>query len=78
MKVWQHIYRRYGKYRTKLHCSAFSYVLKLHITIIFQVDKLRFLVGASISNSQNLIEWIGRKAERYSRPENHYEPIQHN
>ena len=42
------------------------------------MDKLRFLVGVSISNSQKLIEWIKRKVEGYSRPEKHYEPIQHN
>ena len=44
----------------------------------FSVDKLRFLVGVSISNSQKLIEWIDRKVEGYGRPEKHYEPIQHN
>ena len=26
----------------------------------------------------NSIEWINREVEGYSRPENHYEPIQHN
>ena len=31
-----------------------------------------------MSNSQKLIEWTDRKIEGYSRPENHYEPIQHN
>ena len=48
----------------------------LYIAIIFKVDKLRFVVGISISNSQKLIEWIDRKVEEYSRPENHCEPIQ--
>ena len=41
------------------------------------MDKLRFLVGVSISNSQNLIEWIYRKVEGYSRPEKHHELLQH-
>ena len=49
-----------------------------HYTIIFKVDKLRFLVGVSISNSQKLIEWIYREVGGYSRPEKHYEPILHN
>ena len=35
----------------------------------FKVDKLRFLVGVSVSNSQKLIERIDRKLEGYSRPE---------
>ena len=35
-------------------------------------------MGLSMSNSQKLIEWTDRKIEGYSRPENHYEPIQHN
>ena len=43
-----------------------------------KVDELRFLVGISISNSQKLIEWIDRRVEGDSRPEKHYEPIQHN
>ena len=34
------------------------------------------MVGASISNSQKLIEWIYREGEGYSRPERHCEPIQ--
>ena len=72
MKVWQHIYKRLGKYRTSYN------ILPLYITIIFYVDKLRFLVGVSISNSQKLIEWISRKVEGYSRAEKHHEPIQHN
>ena len=29
-------------------------------------------------NSQKLIEWIDGKVEGPSRPEKHYEPIQHN
>ena len=29
-------------------------------------------------NSQKLIELIDRKVEEHSRPEKHYEPIQHN
>ena len=70
MKVWWHIYRRLGKYRTKLH------IVPLY-QLLFQVDKLRFLVGVSISNSQKLIEWIDRKVEGYSRPQKHYDPIQH-
>ena len=41
----------------------------------FLVGKKRFLVGISISNSKKL---IGRKVEGYSRPEKHYEPVQHN
>ena len=48
------------------------------ITIIFWIDKLRFLVGISISNSQRLIEWINREVESNSWPEKLYEPIQHN
>ena len=47
------------------------------ITIIFWIDKLRFLVGVSISSSQRLIEWINRGVESYSWPEKLYEPIQH-
>ena len=43
----------------------------------FLVDKLRFLVGFSISNSQKLIEWIDRKVEGNSRPEKYHEPTQH-
>ena len=31
-----------------------------------------------MSSSQKLIKWIHRKVEGYSRPEKHYEPIQHN
>ena len=42
---------------------------------IFSWKKKRFLVGISISNSKKL---IGRKVEGYSRPEKHYEPVQHN
>ena len=41
----------------------------------FEVGKLRFLVGVSISNSQKLIKWIYRKVEGYSRPEKHCKPI---
>ena len=33
-------------------------------------------LSLSISNSQKLIEWIGRKV-RYNRSEQRYEPIQH-
>ena len=29
----------------------------------FKVDKLRFLVGVSVSNSQKLIEWLYREVE---------------
>ena len=43
-----------------------------------KVGNLGFLVGVSISNSQKLIACIYRKVEGYSRPEKHYEPIQHN
>ena len=32
--------------------------------------RLRLLVEFSLSNSQNWIEWIDRKVERYSRLEN--------
>ena len=35
-------------------------------------------MGVSISNSQKLIEWIYREVEGNSRPEKHYESIQHN
>ena len=63
---------RLGKYRTRLH------IVSLCITIIFWLDKLRFLVGVSISNSQKLIEWMYKKVEGYSRLEKHYEAIQHN
>ena len=48
------------------------------ITIIFWIDKLRFLVGISISNSQKLTEWIFGEVEGYSRSGKHYEPIQQN
>ena len=41
------------------------------------VDKLRFLIGVSISNSEKWIEWMYKEVE-YSRPEKHYELIQHN
>ena len=67
-----HIYRRLGKHIAKLH------IVPLHIKIIFKVDKLRFLVGISISNSQKLIEWIYRKVEEYRKPEKLCEPTQHN
>ena len=52
----------------------FYYILQL----FFKVDELRFLVGVSISNSQKPVDWIYREVEGYSRPEKHYEPIQHN
>ena len=39
-----------GKCRTKLH------IVPLYITIVFKVDKLRLLVGVSVSNSQKVIE----------------------
>ena len=42
------------------------------------MGKVRFLVGVSISNSQKLIERMYREVEEYSRPEKHYEPIEHN
>ena len=48
------------------------------LQLSFKVDKLRFLVGVSISNSQKLVEWLERKVGWYSRPEKQYEPIQHN
>ena len=41
-----------GKHRTRLH--MFHYILQL----FFKIDKLRFVVGVSISNTQKLIEWI--------------------
>ena len=46
----------------------------------FRVDKLKCLVGVSISNSQKLIEWVDRKVliEGYNGPEKHSETIQHN
>ena len=34
------------------------------------------LVGVSTSNSQKLIDWMYGKAEGWSRPEKHCEPIQ--
>ena len=60
-----------GNYRTKLH------IIPLYSAIKF-LSKLRFLVEILISNSQKLIEWLYREVEGYSRPEKHYEPIQHN
>ena len=42
----KHIYRRLGKYRTKL------YIVSLLYYNYFLLDKLRFLVGVSISDSQ--------------------------
>ena len=65
MKIWL---QETWKYRRKLH------IVPLYITIV-QVDTLRFLVGVSILNSQNLIAWMYREIEDYSRPEKHYEPI---
>ena len=50
----------------------------IYYSYLFYIDKLRFLVELSTSNSQNLIEWIYRKAEGYSRPEKHHEATQHN
>ena len=50
----------------------FHFILQL-----FSIDKLIFLVAVSISNSQNLIEWVDRRVEGYSRPEKHYESTQH-
>ena len=41
------------------------------------MDKFRFLVEISISDSQKLMEWIYRKIEEYSRPETHHEPTEH-
>ena len=41
------------------------------------MNKLRFSVGVSIPNSQNLT-MHGQKIEGYNRPEKRYEPIQHN
>ena len=46
--------------------------------MFLNIDKLRFLVGVSIANSQKLIEWVCREVEGYSRPEKHGEPNQHN
>ena len=53
-KLWMHnnIYRRLGKCRTKLH------IVSLYTKKFFKADKVRFLVGVSISNSQKLLEWI--------------------
>ena len=59
---------------TEQSCIQFHYILQL----FFEVDKLRFLVGISISNSQKLMGRLDRKVEGYSRPENHHEPIKHN
>ena len=72
-KLWKYdnIFTGDLENREQLH------IVPLYITIIFQVDKLRFLAGVSISNSQKLIEWIVRKVEGYSRPEKSYESIQH-
>ena len=50
----------------------------MYYSYLFRLDKLRFLVEFSISNSQKLIGWIDRKVEVYSRPEKCFEPIQHN
>ena len=49
-----------------------------HYNYFLSRNKLRFLVGVSVSLSQKLIEWIDREVEGYSRPEKRYEPIQHN
>ena len=52
---WETLTSLLGKYRAGLH------IVLLHITIaiIFQVAKLRFLVGVSIPSSQKkLIEWV--------------------
>ena len=42
------------------------------------MDKLGFLVGVSMTNSQKLIESIYSKAEGCSRRGKHHEPIQSN
>ena len=34
----------------------------IYYSYLFYIDKLRFLVGLSIANSQKLIEWLYRKA----------------
>ena len=43
------------KIQNKVICSSTTY------HNFFKVDKLRFLLGVSISNSQKLIEWIYRE-----------------
>ena len=58
--------------------DQYQKIFEYNNSSIFKVDKLRFLVGVSISNSQKLIEWIYREVGGYSRPEKHYEPILHN
>ena len=78
-----------GKMYIQFHLYIFSrfvyyyyYLVDLSIyffrIIYFKVDKLRFLFGVPASNSQKLMEWIGKNVEEYSRPEKHYEPIQNN
>ena len=52
-----------------------SYTQFYYILQFFNEDKLGFLVGVSVSNSQKL---TNRKVERYTRLEKHYEPIPHN
>ena len=51
--------RKLGKCRTKLH------IVPPHITIIFLIDKLRFLVGVSISDSKSVskADIINRKVD---------------
>jgi len=51
--------------------------MPLYITIVFQVDNLRFLVGVTISSSQKLTEWIDIVVG-HRRHEEHEKAIHHN
>ena len=51
-----------GKIRNKV---TYSFTIYYNF---FKVDKLRFLVGVSVSNSQKLIEWIYREVEELEQP----------
>ena len=42
--------------------NKFTYSFTIYYNF-FKVDKLRFLVGVSLSNSQKLIEWLYREVE---------------
>ena len=64
----------YMEYNIKLYYIQHN----IKYILYFKVDKLRFLVGVSISSSQKLTEWLYREVQGYSRPKKHYEPSQHN
>ena len=70
MKIWNTYFQ--GDFEN----TEQSYLQFCCILQSFEVDKLRFLVGVSISNSQKLIEWLYREVEGDSRPEKHHELIQ--